>query len=105
MRIYIAHSFSLSDEAIELCAWLESKDNSVYLPIRDTPQETAMVRNREAIRQADEVYVIYDGKSAGTLLDVGIAFAYEKKVRIVQISFGTKSRVVEFLKQLENDTA
>jgi len=61
------------------------EDASVYWPERDTEQwDHTGLRicqdNLEAMRQADEVHVIWDGKSQGCLFDLGMAFALGKKI-------------------------
>jgi nucleoside 2-deoxyribosyltransferase len=48
--------------------------------------------NREAIRQADVVFVVCDGKSKGSLFDMGMAFAMEKPVRALELPPETEER-------------
>lgn len=66
---------------------LEELENKyqVYLPIRDTNQndDTGLnicKDNLEAIKKADVVHFIWDGKSQGCLFDLGMAFALKKKI-------------------------
>ena len=40
-------------------------------------------RNRAMIEWADEVHIIYDGRSIGTVFDFGMAFALRKPVKII----------------------
>jgi len=66
---------------------LEDDGHSVYWPHRDTHQSQREIDicsdNLEAIKGADVVYVIWDGKSQGVLFDLGMAFALGKPVRTV----------------------
>lgn len=64
---------------------LEAEGYSVHWPPRDTDQNDPTgiricIANAEAIRQADVVHVIWDGKSQGCLFDLGVAFACHKKI-------------------------
>jgi nucleoside 2-deoxyribosyltransferase len=64
---------------------LENQGHSVYYPARDTQQEdptglTICKANRAAIESADEIHVIWDGESTGSIFDLGIAFALRKKI-------------------------
>ena len=66
-------------------AYLEQQYN-VYYPERDTNQnDTSGLKicndNKTAMKKADLVYVIWDGKSQGVLFDLGMAFAMNKKIR------------------------
>ncbi len=42
--------------------------------------------NREMIEWADEVHLIWDGRSIGSVFDLGITFALRKKLVIVYIN-------------------
>ena len=68
---------------------LESEGWQVHYPPRDTNQDdptgyNICEQNFFAIKHADVVHVIWDGKSQGCLFDLGMAFALTK--RIVPIS-------------------
>ena len=63
---------------------LEQDGKKVHWPPRDTNQEDSVglricQDNREAIRKADEVHVWWNPSSQGSLFDVGMSFAMEKK--------------------------
>jgi len=83
-RIFIIHSKAHFEKALELGRRLESEGHSVYIPLRDTPQnvpiEQICSNNREAIAQADEVRIFWDGTSHGVIFDTGMAFALGKKI-------------------------
>lgn len=64
---------------------LEKQGFTVHWPHRDTNQDDntglRICRdNRAAIRDADFVHVLWDGKSQGSLFDLGMAFALGKIV-------------------------
>ena len=64
---------------------LHVQGHQVYDPNRHTNQNDATglricEQNRFAIEVADEVHVVWDGKSQGCLFDLGMAFALRKTV-------------------------
>ena len=68
---------------------LEDKfGHKVHLPHRDTDQENSgfgiCQQNSRAIFKADEVHIFYNSKSQGTHFDMGVAFALNKKIVIVE---------------------
>ena len=67
---------------------LESEGIVVYAPHRDTNQMALgyeiCTQNMEAIKEADEVHILYNSKSQGTHFDMGVAFALNKKIVIVE---------------------
>ena len=67
---------------------LESKGFTVHLPHRDTNQDLEIIgicsENADAIKDADEVHVFYNEKSLGTHFDLGVAFALNKKLVVVE---------------------
>ena len=69
-------------------AQLEAYGYEVYYPARDTDQEDETgihicFDNESAIRQADYVHFVWDGKSQGCLFDLGMAFAMRKKIIVL----------------------
>jgi len=67
---------------------LESQGNKVHLPWRDVEQDDKTGYNiceahREAMEEADEVHIAWDGKSEGCLFDLGMAFALKKRISII----------------------
>jgi nucleoside 2-deoxyribosyltransferase len=77
-----------------LLKYVESRERegiSVHYPARDTDQDDPVGldicrQNRDAIAAADEVHVLWDPKSAGSLFDFGMAFALDKPVVVINIS-------------------
>ena len=77
-----------------LLRYVESKERQgcrVHYPARDTDQNDPVgieicTQNRNAIADADEVHVLWDPKSPGSLFDLGMAFALEKPVVVINIA-------------------
>jgi nucleoside 2-deoxyribosyltransferase len=81
--------------------FLESQGNKVYYPSQDTDQHDftglrICEDNRRAMKDADIVYVIWDGKSQGCLFDLGMAFAMKKKIRTITGYFPSMSKGKSF---------
>lgn len=76
---------------------LESEGWEVHWPHRDTDQADPTglricAENREAIRRADAVHVIWDGQSQGCLFDLGMAFALDKRVIALSLPLPTDGK-------------
>lgn len=72
---------------------LESTGHTVHFPHRDTNQNETGInicrQNKQAIIDADEVHIFYNSKSQGTHFDMGMAFAMNKKIKVIENeSFG-----------------
>jgi nucleoside 2-deoxyribosyltransferase len=93
MKVYVVcpvrHvTAELNDRIAAEVASLEAAGHEVHWPMRDTDQhDTSGFRicrdNRAAIEAADEIHVIWDGHSQGSLFDLGMAFALRKHVVVV----------------------
>ena len=55
--------------------------------------------NRLLIEEADEVYVIWDGRSIGTIFDFAMAFALRKPLKVVYIEPKTIAGVMKLYAQ------
>jgi len=67
---------------------LERGGYDVHLPYRDTDQDdpygyNICRENREAVKNSDEVHVYYKEGSRGSIFDLGMAFAEEKPVKVI----------------------
>ena len=76
---------------------LESEGWDVHWPERDTDQSDQIgyricETNVAAIRDADTVHVVWDGKSQGCLFDLGAAFALGKRVIPIDLPPATKGK-------------
>ena len=68
---------------------LENNGWIVYDPARDTPQDGTSIEicanNKQGIENADCVFIIWDGKSTGSLFDLGMVFALNKKLIVLEV--------------------
>lgn len=67
---------------------LKKQGKTVYYPATDTNQidETGFgicTNNTNAIKNSKEVYIYYDKTSQGSLFDLGVAFALNKPLTII----------------------
>lgn len=67
---------------------LEKSGVKVHLPHRDTNQSATGIeicnQNMDAIKQSDEVHIFYSKESQGTHFDMGVAFAMNKKIKVIE---------------------
>lgn len=67
---------------------LEKEGHNVYAPHRDTNQNALgydiCKQNMQGIIDADEVHIFYNSKSQGTHFDMGVAFALNKKIVVIE---------------------
>lgn len=110
MRIFIAHSLNFKDKerlhvhplVLGYVKKLEKKGCKVYFPFRDTPQNKSIPKileaNLKGIKWCDEVHLLWDGTSHGSLFDLGSAYALGKPIKVVYVTRRTwYSHLVEFL--------
>lgn len=68
-------------------ARLEEEGNSVHLACRDTNMKASSIeicmRNSKRIQQAEEVHIFYESDRVEVHFDIGIAFAHNKKIVVV----------------------
>jgi len=67
---------------------LEHYGFDVHLPHIDTDQSNSGLQicedNLSAIRRSDQIHIFYSSKSQGTHFDMGMAFALDKEIHIVE---------------------
>ena len=74
-----------------------AKGNEVRLPYFDKDAKSALMimeGNRELIEWADEIHLFWSQRTLGTLLDIGMAFALRKPIKIV---YYEKMTIMDFL--------
>jgi nucleoside 2-deoxyribosyltransferase len=86
---------------------LEKDGHIVHLPHRDTNQEATEFdinnRNMQAIKESDEVHIFYSSESLGTHFDMGVAFALNKKIKVIQSEkYGDEKSYARMLRTWEN---
>ena len=93
MKIYILSSVRGASEDFkkhleDYVNSLEEKGHKVHLPHRDTNQNARgydiCKQNTNAILFSDEVHVFYNSKSQGSHFDLGVAFAFNKKIVVIE---------------------
>ena len=69
---------------------LQAQGHTAYYPADDNPYEDTdkigyviCEENRRATIEADEIHIFWDATSKGTLFDLGMAFALNKPLKIV----------------------
>lgn len=80
---------------------LEYSGKKIYYPARDTNQEDHIgfricEDNKKAIENSKEIHIFWDSQSQGTLFDLGVAFALDKPLRIVNINDVTETNGKSF---------
>ena len=89
MKIYIIGSTALRSKIQQHAAKLLSEGHEPLIPCFDSDKSTVLdilTCNRELIELADEVHLIYDGRSYGSIFDFGMCFALRKPLKIIYIS-------------------
>jgi len=76
---------------------LEMAGYEVHWPHRDTNQNDPIglricTDNRAAIEAADVVHIVWDGQSQGCLFDLGMAFAMNKKIEVIEMPGATDGK-------------
>ena len=100
MKIFIIGSTSYKDKMVKHQTEQEKQGHVVVRPafddsagmlilgdvkIKDTELSISKF-NRLGIEQCDEVHVIWDARSTGTIFDMGMAFALHKPVKLIYIN-------------------
>ena len=93
MKVFIISSVrnapqSLRDKLEDYSRQLDDDGHQVYLPHRDTnssqPSLEIVRQNKEAIAAADEIHVYYNPDSQGSHFELGVAFALNKNIRVIE---------------------
>lgn len=92
MEIFIICPVRLANNATRLrlenyADALEKHGHKIHLPHRDTNQagtgSEICTENMKAIKAADEVHIFYVKESTGIHFDMGVAFAFNKKIVVI----------------------
>lgn len=110
-KIFIICKVRLADESYnvkldEYVSNLEKEGHQVHLPKRDTNQNTTgfeiCTQNMNAIKSSDEVHIFYDTKSQGIHFDMGVSFALNKPIVLVDLIGDDKYTFKNMLKDWSN---
>ena len=89
MKILVIGSTSLLVKIQQHAAHLLSQGHEPLTPAFDSDKGSVLdilTRNRARMEWADEVHLIYDGRSYGSIFDFGMCFALRKPLKIIYIS-------------------
>ena len=99
MKIAIIGSTQYKDKFILHKTQLEELGHEVKIPAFDDLKELddlgVCLYNREVIEWANQVHIIWDQRSVGTIFDFGMAFALKKPIRLIYIEEKTFKGVME----------
>jgi len=97
-KILIIGSTQYKDRFINHKFELEFQGHEVRIPVFDDClwDELKMCEhNRDLIEWADEVHVIWDQRSMGTVFDFGMCFALRKPIKIIYMESKTLRGLME----------
>lgn len=106
MKIAIIGSTGLTPQMFEHKAEMESKGHTVEMPSFDSHAETELglvTDNAIKISKADQVHLLWDGRSPGTILDIGITIGMKKPLKIIYLEKKTMSQVAIQYAELWNE--
>ena len=99
MKIALIGSTQYRGRFLEHKVLMEKEGHEVRIPAFDdhvSMDEIEVCRyNLRMIKWADEVHIIWDQRSAGTIFDFGMTFALGKPIRIVYLEPKTFKGVME----------
>jgi len=81
MRIYIMGSTAFEDTMKEHAVKLLEQGHEPLMPNFDSIHKTVLetlTANRELMEMSDEVHLIYDGRSYGSIFDFGMCLCHLK---------------------------
>lgn len=99
MKIAIIGSTGLTPQMYEHKAEMEKKGHEVMMPTFDSQAENEILlvgENKWNIQWADQVHILWDGRSPGTILDIGITIGLSKPLKVIYLE---KKSMVEIVKQ------
>ena len=89
MKILIIGSTIYFNRMQSYARTLISQGHEPIMPAFDSEETSVLetlTRNRRWMEMADEVHLIYDGRSYGSIFDFGMCFAMRKPLKIIYIS-------------------
>ena len=90
MKVFMIGSTAYQDKIKKYAEELREKGHEVLIPVFDSWENATVLdiltENRRLMRLADEVHMIYDGRSDGTKFDFGMCFAMEKPLKIIYMN-------------------
>jgi hypothetical protein len=100
MKVTIIGSLGYKDKMLAHKAELEKVGHEVKMPAFDDLKDASEMEicdyNRAAIEWANEVHIIWDARSIGTIFDLGMCFAMRKHIKIIWLNSKT---LINLMKQ------
>lgn len=104
MKILLIGSTQYQNEFQKTVKRITNKGHEVKIPVFDDRKDynelDIMKHNLELMKWADEIHIIWDARSIGTLIDWGMAFALEKPIFFEYLE---PKRMVNFMLQYEKE--
>lgn len=90
MKVFVICSKGLAERGLQYTHKLEYEGHKVFFPLRDTKQvhttANAVVHsNLRGIEDVDEVHILWDGSSYGSIFDLGMAYALRKRIKVIYV--------------------
>lgn len=104
MKILLIGSTQYRDKFLQHKRKLLKAGHQVRTPKFDDFKGTELemcCMNRKLVEWCDELHIIWDGRSLGTIFDIGMAYALRKPWRLVYLE---KKSFVNLIKQHEEQT-
>jgi nucleoside 2-deoxyribosyltransferase len=102
MKIAIIGSTAYAKRMQDHADALKAMGHSVRVPALDSHPNLdsygVCAYNRGMMMWADAVHIIWDGRSTGTIFDMGMAFALRKKV---ELTYMNPKSFLDFIQQYE----
>jgi len=99
MKITVIGTTCYQDMMVLHKVHMEDEGHEVSLPAFDNHEGFNEIQvceyNRGKIEWADEVHVVWDARSTGTIFDLGMCFAMRKPVRIIYLNDKTFVNLLE----------
>lgn len=90
MKIFMIGSTAYQDKIHKYAEKQKREGNEVLIPVFDSWKDATVLEilteNRRLMEKADEIHMIYDGRSYGTIFDFGMCFALRKTLKIIYIN-------------------
>lgn len=103
MKIALIGSTQYINKFIDVKKRLEREGHTVLMPAFDNyggMNELEVCKyNRSMIKKVDEIHVIWDNRSSGTIFDMGMCFALRKKIIIEYIESKTFENLFRLYEQ------
>jgi len=99
MKIAIIGSTAYKESMLIYKRQLEERGDEVLFPAFDDHPELNELEicefNRSNIKRAKEIHIFWDQRSLGTIFDFGMAFALEKRIKLIYIESKTFRNVMD----------